>query len=505
MTTFSPILIILYLSVSSVSLLIRVRILTVAERRGLIVGIDKYLDPKWGAVPYAEIGAGEMAKALGNSILLLGPQATKTIVESKVRTLKKSAKAGDTLVVWFAGRGLSKSGRGHLAAWDTQPDDPLDTSLSLRDLLKELSASKASHIVLLLDVGVGHELAGFDSHLDEEELEKLFADSAKAVCVSTCTPGEESTSAGNLKAGTATRLILDALTGQVRKAATKVGTVTALTLSDYLADELPRSLRKHFDHGVRQSPRLYGDQNAGAVLIDLAPLLGSGNATLLDPERLKRVVFRTESGGRVKELAGFRKSFQLPEIATPSARKFIAKCATDDLREDLNRLYESAREHLGYKRKDIDTAIDAEGTGTLRTPDFEYTIRLTLDKNDPTQVTWRREVGAFSDPGFLRGPGFKSLFGNLFDQLVFEFDQPVDVEAWIDRLEDNPQKGVKLHIESDGTACEITLAGLAGRMRIERSALTVRGRGHDSAGLLDQFLAFLRDFGGLGERLKLKA
>ena len=226
--------------------------------------------------------------------------------------------------------------------------------------------------------------------------------------------------------------------------------------------------------------------------------------TLLDPERLKRVVFRTESGGRVKELAGFRKSFQLPEIATPSARKFIAKCATDDLREDLNRLYESAREHLGYKRKDIDTAIDAEGIGTLRTPDFEYTIRLTLDKNDPTQVTWRREVGAFTDPGFLRGPGFRSLFGNLFDQLVFEFDRPVDVEAWIDRLEDNPQKGVKLHIESDGAACEITLAGFAGRMRIERTALTVRGRGHDSAGLLDQFLAFLRNFGGLGEKLKIE-
>ena len=476
-----------------------------AERWALTVGIDKSLDPNWGAVPYAESAAAEVAAALGKAALLLGSQATKAVVESKLRKIKKSAKVGDTVVVWFAGRGLSKGGRGYLAAWDTQTDDPTDTAVSVRELLKDLSASKASHIIVLLDAGVGPELAGIDSHLDERELESLFADSAKAVCVSTCTPGEESTAAGNLKAGTATRLILDALTGQARKAATKVGSVTALTLHQYLGDELPRSLRKHFDHGVSQTPRLYGEQNAAAILIDLAPLLGAGNSTLLDPERLKRVVFRTESGGRVKELSGFRKSFQLPESATPSARKFIAKCATDDLREDLNRLYESAREHLGYKRKDIDTAVDAEGIGTLRTPDFEYTIRLTLDTDDPTQVTWRREVGAFSDPGFLRGPGFKSLFGNLFDQLVFEFDQPVDVEAWIDRLEDKPQTGVKLHVESDGSACEITLAGTNGRMRIERAALTVRGRGHDSAGLLDQFLAFLRSFGSLGERLKLKA
>ena len=475
-----------------------------AERWILSVGIDKYLDPHWGGVPYAETGATEIAKAFGNYTLLLGSQATKTVIESKLRKIKKSAKVGDTVVVWFAGRGFSKGTRGYLATWDTQTDDPAETSLSLRDLLKDLSASKASHIVVLLDVGIGPERAGFDSHLDEAELRNLFEDSAKAVCVTTCTPGEESTSAGNWKAGTATRLILDALTGQARKATTKAGTVTALTLHDYLGDELPRSLRKHFDHGVRQTPRLYGEQNAGAVLIDLAPLLGAGNATLLDPERLKRVVFRTESGGRVKDISGFRKTFQLPESASPSARKFIAKCATDDLREDLNRLYEAAREHLGYKRKDIDTAIDAEGIGTLRTPDFEYTIRLTLDNDDPTQVTWRREVGAFSDPGFLRGPGFKSLFGNLFDQLVFEFDQPVDVEAWIDRLEDKPQRGVKLHIESDGSACDVTLAGFAGRVRIERTALTVRGRGHDSAGLLDQFLAFLKNFGGLGEKLRLR-
>ncbi len=475
-----------------------------AERLGLFIGIDQYLDPKWGTVPYAESGAEALAKAFGDDAVLLGHQATKTVVESKLRKLKKAAKAGDTIVVWFAGRGLTKSGRGHLAAWDTQPDDPLETSLSIRDLLKDLSASKASTVVVLLDVGTGPELSGFESNLNEAELESLFADSVKAVGLTTCTPGEESTAAGNLKAGTATRLILDALNGQARKAVTKAGTVTALTLHQYLVDELPRSLRKHFDHGVQQTPRLYGPQNAAAVLLDLSPLLGAGDGTLLDPERLRRVVFRTEGGGRVKDLSGFRKGFQMPESATPSARKFIAKCATDDFREDLNRVYESAREHLGYKRKDIDTAIDPEGFGTLRTPDFEYTIHLTLDKDDPTQVTWRREVGAFSDPGFLRGSGFKSLFGNLFDQLAFEFDQPVDVEAWIDRLEDKPQPNVKLHVESDGSACEISLAGFAGRMRIDRKSLVVRGRGHDSAGLLDQFLAFLRNFGNLGERLQLK-
>ena len=59
-----------------------------AERWVLSVGIDKSLDSNWGAVPYAESAAGEIAKALGNSALLLGSQATKAVVESKMRKIK---------------------------------------------------------------------------------------------------------------------------------------------------------------------------------------------------------------------------------------------------------------------------------------------------------------------------------------------------------------------------------------------------------------------------------
>ena len=91
------------------------------------------------------------------------------------------------------------------------------------------------------------------------------------------------------------------------------------------------------------------------------------------------------------------------------------------------------------------------------------------------------------------------MFGKLFDQLVFEFAAPVDVAAFVDRLEDHPPKGVKVQVASDGRSCDVTLAGFAGRVTVDRHALTVRGRAGNSAGLLDQFLAFLRTFGPLGD------
>ena len=152
----------------------------------------------------------------------------------------------------------------------------------------------------------------------------------------------------------------------------------------------------------------------------------------------------------------------------------------------------------------MDTIAGQDGFGSLRSPDFEYTVTATLDKADPSRVSWRRELGQLADAGFVRGAGFAAVFGGTFDQLAFEFAKPVDVEALIDKLEDATPSGVTLHVESDGGAVELTLAKFAGRVRVERTALTVRGRAGNSAGLLDQFLAFLQKVGPLGEPLMLQ-
>ena len=65
-------------------------------------------------------------------------------------------------------------------------------------------------------------------------------------------------------------------------------------MQHFVEDELPRLLRKHFEPGRARTPLLFGEQNAGAVIADLSHLLGGGDG-LLDPDRLRRVVFRSES------------------------------------------------------------------------------------------------------------------------------------------------------------------------------------------------------------------
>ena len=484
----------------------------------MLVAIDAYQDAAFRVLANAEAAAGTLATTLTaagyakeHQFLLLGSHATKAIVESRIRTLRKRMKKGDSLLVWFDARGFSRKGAGVIAAWDSLAEDLIDTSVSVAGLVRELVASRASQIVFLLDVGGSQALAdalpeGVLPHLDSEELNALFSDTPKAVCLTSTIDEEESLRTATLKSSAWAHLVLEAVAGRGAKAITSDGAVTAVSLQRYVDDELPRVLRKQFEGRVSQSPRLFGEQNGATPIADLSSLIGSRTGGgILDPQRLKRIVFRSESTGRVKDLSGFRKSYKLPDHAGPSSRIFIAMCATDDVRADLNSVYEAVRVNLDYKRRDIDTAVGSDGFGSLRTPDFEYTVAASLDTNDPTQVIWRREVGQLSDVGFVRGAAFEAAFGRLFDQLVFEFVNPVQVDDLVDRLEDEPIEGVKVSVESDGSACEVSLAGFNGVVRVERGSLSVRGRSGHATGLLDQFLEFVRKVGTIGEPLGLPA
>ena len=301
-----------------------------------------------------------------------------------------------------------------------------------------------------------------------------------------------------------TRLLVEALSGRAAKATDKADAAHSAT-TPVRRGNCRATLRKHFEPGTVQNPQLRGEQNAGTVVADLSLIGLADSGFLLDPDRLRRVLFRSATTGHVKDLTHWRKTFDLPTNAGPSSRKFVARIADPDVRADLDAVYEAAREHLGYKRKDVEVTTGPDGFGSVRTPDFEYTVTAGLDKDDPTRVTWVREVGQFADAGFVRGPGFEALYGKLFDQLAFEFARPVDVEALVDRLEDRPPKGAKVTVASDGTSCDVTLAGFAGRVTVTRHSLTVRGRGGRSAGMLDQFLAFLQAVGPLGEKPMLPA
>lgn len=208
-------------------------------------------------------------------------------------------------------------------------------------------------------------------------------------------------------------------------------------------------------------------------------------------KQLKRLAFRAETTGRVKDLAGFVKGHTVPERSSIAASRFLARIAADDLQADMDETYQALRESFGLKRKQIEASL-AEGAAVIHTPRFTYSIKVDADPAKPTNVIWQREVSGMRDPLIVRSPEFQAVFGTLFNSLVFEFTKPVNVAKLIDQFEDDERPGRKIVCGSDGSWCEISLVGYLGTIRVDAASLLISGRAASStASLLDQFLAFI--------------
>jgi len=477
----------------------------VADRAALLIAVETFFEAG-PPVPFAAADCAELLRALpaagynpAKCVLVAGTRTTKAAIESHLRRLPKLIDKADSLLVLVVSRAFAQKGRGYLACADTLPADAAETSIAVADLLAAIHKTKCKEVAVLLDADP-LALAGETepSGLDEDELRKLFDASPACVGLLTAEPGGRSFEAATLRHGIWRHHLIEMFTGKSRAGVAKDGTLTAAALHAFLADAVPRTLRRTHDTPEEQSPVLYGEANAEAVVADLGQLLGPGG-DLLDPSRMKRVAFRSESPGKVKDLAGFRKSNTVPDRANEWARKYVNRLAAADIKADLDNTFDMVREQFGYKRKDLDVSAERDGMGYIRTPDFEYTVSVHVNPDEPSEVVWRREVGRLSGPEFVRSEGFRAVFGGMFDRLVFEFARPVDVADFVDQIEDAPPEGVKVSVASDANEAAVALAGFAGKVTVTPESVVIQGKGGDSAGLLDQFLAFLRKFAGLGE------
>jgi len=477
----------------------------VADRAALLIAVENFFEAG-PAVPYAAADAAELLRVLPAAgynpkkcLLLTGHRTTRAAIESHLARLPKLLGKPNSLLVLVASRAFSYRGRSHIVCADSLTADLPGTAIPLAELVAAIGKTRCPEITLLLDLDplpVRGELA--PEGLNEAELKKLFDESPILTALSAASPGERSFESASLRRGIWRHHLIEAFTARVKFDLDPDSTLRAANLHAYLATAVPRSLESAYESPQRQTPRIFGEQNGGAIVAELGALLGPA-AGVLDPARMRRVVFRSETTGRIKDLAGFRKSHSLPERANDWARKFVNRIAQPDIKADVDEKFEMIREEFGYKRKEIDVSAERDGLGFIRTPDFEYSVTVAVDPESPTDVIWRRDVSRLADPGFVRREAFANVFGSSFDKLVFEFAAPAPIAQFVDRIEEEPREGVKVTVASGLDSAEVKLAGFAGRIRVTRDAVTIEGRGGPTVGLLDQFLTFLRKFGELNQ------
>jgi hypothetical protein len=299
-------------------------------------------------------------------------------------------------------------------------------------------------------------------------------------------PGEHPQAMASWKSTLFMKLLAEAFAGQAHAALTDSGDLTTASLAEYLEQELPRRLARHWDVQSQQTIEIRGHPDDTPWLRLQQQLGGRGAAFLRDPAHLARVFFRKSDSRRVRDLSEWRKTFQLPESASASSRKFVARIAQADVNQRLDQIVHTVREVWQTKRKDLLLERGTDGTASLRTPDFLLQITAQLDPQQVQFVRFTEELSEFQSLDFLRSEGFENAFGTYFEELTLSFLTPWDWSSWIDAIEARPPAGWQLKLLEDDH-CEITVTGTSGKIRLSPHAISVQGR----SGLLMVFLQFL--------------
>jgi hypothetical protein len=426
----------------------------------IIVAVETYKEKTIKPVLFAEADAREFSEAMAalgiaSQEVLVNEDATKSRIESLIKTHLRRINADDQLFFFYAGHGFALNERNYILANDTLRADLAGTSVGVKWILEQINNSKCERVAMFLDacasgITTAPEVRGLYTSMSDEELDKFFGQSKYRVCFSSCRADEESYSARDLKHGIWSYHVLEAIRGNVPALLEKKRYLTATALQGYVSKEVPLTLRKAFtSQRFVQTPWKYGSENRDFVVADLGEVLARRNATPTGYQQLKQILFRELEKLSIKSLSGFKKGHFVPRDRSLSSRNFVESASTEDVTRRLEEVFEKIREHMKYKRKEL--TIES---GRIITPDFEYALYYELDAEDLAKVV-RTSMLNNVRPGILGSQEFNAVFADEFDEVVFELLEPVNVEKFIDTIEDAELDAVEIDYPPDYAKCVV--------------------------------------------------
>lgn len=446
----------------------------------LLIGIEDYADPRFARRALAAADARALAEALRGAgyaeldqVLLIDGQATKTIVESKLRRTIRSLAAEDTLLMYVAAHGFADRGQDYLVCHDTQAVDLVATSVAWKSIVDQLRDAECERVICCVDsCSTGLNLDDEFDPFSQIELQNHFTENPQQACFVSCSPGETSWPALQLKHGAWASQLLAALQGIAPAALIDHELLTARSLQQHLQDALPRVLQKAYGEKKTQTPLAYGPSGKELLVADLSAVMAE-QAGKPQPGDVLRVTLLREQVESIRTLAGFKKTDKVPTVVNSYAKSLVHELGSESIATDVNEVREALRKHFSFKRKDLDAATPGDGTGSILTPYFVYSITVALNPANPAEIIWRRQVSDIKEPEQVLSPAFASAFPKTFSTVEFLPPQPIDLPAFIDELEDADDDRLKLNYDPAATWCRISMPGLLGQIEVTPNRLAL--------------------------------
>ncbi len=178
--------------------------------------------------------------------------------------------------------------------------------------------------------------------------------------------------------------------------------------------------------------------------------------------------------GEVRRLPAFdKKRHTVPDGVNAATLAFLGKLCSDEVSSDAEALFQSVRQFLGYKRKEISLITDL-GMAQMRAKGFVLEIRCELDDEDSSRYFIETELKEVSSKDLLEDAAFTSAIGSRFDRLRLELRGQVSVEAVVDAVEADESGELSVDYPSDCSSCDVRIEGVNADVFIDGAILEVR-------------------------------
>ncbi len=456
------------------------------KKLAILIAVEQYSSPDINDVRYAKYDAEQFARVLtrhgfdmADQQLLVDKEATKQAIESQLLTTINCLCSNDILYVFFAGYGFSTSGRNFMGCYDSQDSNWSGTSVALQPIYKALQRATCAQIVLFFDCcrleapAVSSERREIHHNLQEIELKEFLDDAPHCLCFTACRSAESSYRSKVLKQGIWAFHLIEAFSGSGPIALTR-GLLFASSLQKYLLAEVPRTLRKTYSVTYDQTPWMHGIEGERLCLADLRPILDerAGDANPSD-ERVSELTFLSTKVEPLRNLSGWKRSFRIPDRLNDATQRFVAQLSEHELKHDIDSIHDLLKVAFKFARRELDATGPADGAGTIITPYFNYSVSVSLNPDDPSEVNWTRTVNRIAAARKVASENFGQVFDYVFDTLQVSLPYLVNLEEFIDTVEAAEIPELKLQYDREVTHCDLEMEGVPAAVRLTPNELAI--------------------------------
>ncbi|MEM9410966.1 MAG: hypothetical protein AAGA30_07630 [Planctomycetota bacterium] len=188
------------------------------------------------------------------------------------------------------------------------------------------------------------------------------------------------------------------------------------------------------------------------------------------------------SAQKIQNLQAFDKQrHSLPRAWDSYSVEFVQQLATKEIELDLESKFQNLRSEFQLKRKEI-TAVQSElGCASVVTPEFEYCIQVEVDETTFDSIVWKRQVHNIKSSEVVLCQSFSAVFDLEFDRVESCFDAPIDLEAWIDHIEDLDNAAMKLDYNAQLTRCQLRFQPVSALIELTAEKLVIQHPNKDRA------------------------